>query len=769
MTPHSPAPLTAPMISPAAACTSAPRFRGTFSVEEGHGPVSYAVLRASALGVYEALLDGQAVSDHVLAPGWTSFEWRLHYQSHDLTPQLRETQAGQRHVLAAVVGRGWCRGQLAWDKVADVYASRPGLLMQLDITFADGHVQTVQTDSTWVVQESEVRADDLFDGQTVDARLRSPGWASPTFELENSQWGAVERSPLVMDLMEQRRPPMRRQQELLPERIWTSPSGATLVDFGQNLVGWTRLSVRGRAGETVRLRHAEVLEHGELGTRPLRSALAADSFILSGAEDIFEPTFTIHGFRYVEISGHRGELRRGDLVAVVVHADMTRTGTFRCSNELVNRLHENVLWSLRGNFLTIPTDCPQRDERLGWTGDIAVFAPAAAHLYDVKTFLGDWLKDLSAEQRAADGVVPLVVPDIIKYLDLPEDFPPRETMAIWSDAAVWVPWALWEAYGDVKVLEDQYESMVDHVQRVESLLSDTGVWDRSFQLGDWLDPDAPPDAPGAAKADPAVVATACAARSAGLLAQSALILGHEQDARRFTDLARRLRDAFNQRYVTPAGLIRSDSATVYALALVFDLLTEEQRPLAARRLADLVQGAGHRISTGFAGTPFVLQALSSTGHVEDAYRLLLQKECPSWLYPVTMGATTVWERWDAMRPDGSINPGQMTSFNHYALGAVAEWLHRVVGGIAPATAGYSRVRVAPRPPGPGLATEMSWAQSTMLTPRGLVSVRWELDQGVLVLTVQLPPGVQADLVLPGQETQELLSGEHTLRVPWTGA
>jgi alpha-L-rhamnosidase len=551
-------------------------------------------------------------------------------------------------------------------------------------------------------------------------------------------------------------PPVVRADVVKPVQILTSPSGKTLVDFGQNLVGWLRFTVRGEAGATITVRHAEVLEDGEPGTRPLRSAKAADTFILSGGEDFFEPTKTFHGFRYAEITGWPGALSAESIEAVVVHSDLERIGEFECSNPLVNQLHRNIVWGLKGNFLDLPTDCPQRDERLGWTGDIAVFAPTAAFLYDVKGFLQDWLLDLAAEQEAADGLVPITVPDALKYCPQPAEFPTPESSALWSEASVWVPWALWEAYGDDTVLRNQYGSMASHTRRVEGLLSPTGLWDSGFQFGDWLDPDAAPDQPWAAKADTGVVATACLYRTASITAQTARLLGKTDDAEHFEQLAGRVRASFAEHYVASDGTIHSDCTTVYALAIAFDILeTSSQREFAGNRLADLVRDNDYRVSTGFAGTPFITHALTDTGHADEAYRLLLEESCPSWLYPVTMGATTIWERWDSMLPDGTINPGEMTSFNHYALGAVADWMHKAIGGIRPLEPGYAKVLIAPQP-GEGI----DWAKTSLKTPHGVVRVEWRLAGGALELEATVPEGVTADVELPGGERRSVSGGTH---------
>ena len=744
---------SAAMISPDQDFDGAPLLRREFDLDRDHGPVSSAILHATAQGVLEACLNSSPVSDEVLTPGWTSYEWRLRYRTWDVTSLVQQPTS----VLGIALGNGWFRGRLGWQGSKNIYGDELGAFAQLEITFADAHQQIVVTDGKWTAGQSAVLVNDLYGGQTIDARRRSDAWLRPGFEGDG--WTSVH----ILDfdqgkLIPYLGPPVRRQGELKPQEIWTSPSGKTLVDFGQNLVGWLRVRVQGPSGSTITLRHAEVLEHDELGVRPLRTAEATDRFVLSGGEDVFEPTFTFHGFRYAGVEGWPGDLSADAITAVVVSSDLERIGEFECSDELLNQLHRNVVWGARGNFLDVPTDCPQRDERLGWTGDIAAFAPTAVYLFDVEDFLRDWLKDLWAEQRAADGRVPYVIPDPLKYLERPKNSPAAETTAIWSDAAVWVPWALWQAYGNSEVLDDQFESMTAHLRRLESLLSPTGLWDRGFQFGDWLDPTAPPDKPADGKADKGVVATICLYRSATMVAEAAGILGKEDDAAYFADLADRTRNAFVEHYVSSDGMIASDAQTVYALAIVFGLLDAKQTELAGERLAQLVAEGGYRIGTGFAGTPYINDALTVTGHLDDAYRLLLQRETPSWLYAVTMGATTIWERWDSMLPDGSINPGKMTSFNHYALGAVADWIHRVIGGIAPLEPGYVRVLIAPQPGG-----GLTWAKASLRTRHGLVTTSWSLeDAGKMRLEVNVPEGVTAVVRVPGEPERELTAGQHSL-------
>ena len=738
---------TAKMIAPQHPTEAAPLLRHEFTLDRGHGAVAKAILHTSALGLVEAWVNGIPSSDELLAPGWTSYEWRVRVVDHDVTDSIAADNA-----IALRLGNGWYRGWLGFTAERAVYGDERAGYADLEITFDDGHVQRVVTDESWRASTGGVLADDLYNGETIDARF-GDDWLHAGFD--DAEWDAVHEVEFDTSLLVARTsPPVRRLSERAVERIWTSPSGKTLVDFGQNLVGFVRVQVSGPAGTEIVLRHAEVLEHDELGVRPLRAAQATDRYILSGGDDVIEPTLTFHGFRYAEVSGWPGELDPGALTAVVVGSEIRPIGSFTCSDPLLNQLHSNVEWGMRGNFLSVPTDCPQRDERLGWTGDLAVFAPTAAFLGDVETFLADWLVDTELERQASpNGTVPVVVPDALKYLDT--GFPAPAATAVWGDAAVWVPWALWRAYGHEQTLRDAYPLMTAHTRSVADSLSPSGLWDTGFQFGDWLDPDAPADNPGLSKAPSEVVATASAYRTATLMAETAAVLGEEADADEFARVRDRIGAAFRTHYVED-GRVRSDSVTAYALAIGFDIVSGEDRQAAGDRLAELVRAADHRISTGFAGTPFVGDALAATGHLDDAYALLMQREAPSWLYAVTMGATTIWERWDSMLPDGSINPGEMTSFNHYAFGAVADWMHRTVAGLAPLEAGYRRILFAPQPGG-----GLTWASAGLETPHGFAAIRWDLEGDDVRVEVTVPEGAEAVLRLPGRDDEILAPGTHT--------
>ncbi|MFJ9085515.1 glycoside hydrolase family 78 protein [Streptomyces sp. NPDC102384] len=708
-----------------------------------------ATLHLTALGTVEPYLNGARVGDEILAPGWTSYRHRLLVRSHDLTAMVRTGT----NAFGAIVGDGWAVGRLGFEEITRprIYADRPALLALIELRYPDRTLYVASGDRFRCGQGS-VRANSLYDGVTIDARLEPAGWNEPGFD--DRAWHQAE--PVDWDtatLAEATAEPIRRVEELPPRKIWTSPTGSTVVDFGQNLPGWVRLRLDGPRGTEVSVRHAEVLVDGVPDYTTLRTAEATDRYILAGGgPEEFEPRFTYHGFRYAEIDGLPGDLSSDDVRAVVVHSDMSRTGWFETSNDLLNRLHENVVWSMRGNFVGIPTDCPQRDERLGWTGDINAFAPTATYLYDVRRVLTSWLDDLALEQKDF-GFVPYVVPDVQPGHDTPT--------ALWSDVAVRLPWQLYWEYGDEEILRRCYDSMAAFTRSVVPLLDPTGVWNSGFQFGDWLDPSAPMDRPGQSKADRHLVATAFFHQTAREMASAAQVLDRAEDAAWFAEVADRVRVGFRAEYVSSSGRITGECATAYALAIRFGLLDDDQLRRAGARLSDIVRRDGYRISTGFAGTPHVAHALTETGHTEDAYRLLLQTRAPSFLDPVARGATTIWERWDAILPDGTVNPSGMTSLNHYALGSVAHWMHGVIGGIQATSPGYRTLRIAPRPGG-GLTR----ASAVHDTVHGRVSVEWEREDDTMTVRVTIPDGVTAVVALPEHPDR----AEHTVtagRHAWT--
>ncbi|CAK7232439.1 hypothetical protein SEUCBS140593_008260 [Sporothrix eucalyptigena] len=715
------------------------RFRKAFTVSKA----SAARLYITGLGVYRAFLNGTRVGDHEMAPGWTSYNHRLNYETFDVTSQLKDGE----NVLAVEVAEGWYAGRLAFHGgLRRIYGPDIGVMAQLEVLSAESRT-AVSTDSSWQSSPSATLRAEIYDGEVYDLREETQ-WTTST----EGKWEGVRTLELPKaDLVSPNAPPVRVTQTVKPIERITTPAGKTILDFGQNLVGRLRVQLAPLAalesGSRVVFTHAEVLEHGELGIRPLRDAKCQDTLIVDGKTTTGEwhPNYTFHGFRFVEVSGFPEDALLKSVVADVMHTDMKRTGHFECSHPKVNKLHENTLWSMRGNFFSIPTDCPQRDERLGWTGDIQVFCNSASFLYNTAGMLGDWLLDVKAEQLldTDDGVPPVVVPDILQTLW------PHAPLAVWDDVTVLTPWDLYRSYGDSGFLERQYDSMVAWVDRGVPRGED-GLWLSTLQqLGDWLDPAAPPDKPQETRTSGTLVADAYLVRVTEVLAQASAVLGKTQEAVRYTQDAHRIKTAFQNKYLTPAGLVVGDSQTGLALAIVFDLFPSQQtREVAGARLVEHVRAARFRVATGFAGTPLITHALTRAGQPQMAYRMLLETEKPSWMYPILMGATTIWERWDSMLPDGSINPGEMTSFNHYSLGSVVNWLHGSVAGVRCLEAGWRTFAVSPIPGGTLTSAEASYE-----TAYGRVESKWSITDGdKFVLDVLVPANTRALVILPHERT-----------------
>jgi alpha-L-rhamnosidase len=720
------------------------RLRGRFTLPEN---IRSARLYLSGHGLVEAEINGRRAGDEELTPGWTSYHHRLRYATFDVTESL---QAGE-NAIGLWLGDGWWRGHLGFGGgTQDVYGDRLAALAQLEVTTEDGSTVTVRTDGSWRASYGPILHSGLYEGERFDARLHDADWSHPSFD--DSDWSAVQVDDLPdAALVAPQGPPVRCVDELHPVGIEDRGEGRWVLDFGQNHSGRLRIRARGPEGSVVRLRHAEVLVNGELATEPLREANATDELILNGSEIEWEPRFTIHGYRYAEVSGWHGTLAPANVVSRVIHTDMRRRGWFDSSETLLNRLHENVVWSLRSNFVDIPTDCPQRDERLGWTGDLQVFAPTATFLYDTAGMLSSWLRDLAVEQAEADWVPPWVPYFPLKpFSELPQD-----PYAVWSDVAVLTPDVLYQRTGDVEVLRRQYVSARSYLEHVERAAGSDRICRDSEQLGDWLDPNAPPENPFEATTDKYLVATAYFSHSSRRLAAIAETLGEHEDAARFHSLADEVAAAYAREFL-PGGRPKDDTQTAYALTTVFELWPDEEtRRAGTARLAELVRESEGRISTGFAGTPAVADALSLSGHLAEAYQLLQCTECPSWLYTVKAGGTTIWERWDSQRPDGTLNASSMTSFNHYALGSVADWLHRVVAGLAPLEPGYRRIRFQPRPGG-----TLDRAAAEHDTPYGAAGIEWTRSGDSLEVTVTVPVGSQGEVVLPDGGTLSVAHGTH---------
>ncbi len=726
----------------------APMLRGAFTID---GYVESARVYVTSLGLYELEINGRRVGDQVFTPGWTSYGERLQYQTYDVTDLLRRG----RNVVGATLGDGWYRGYMGWKDARNVYGDELALLLELRATDEDGRVQIVGTDETWKAATGPILHSDIYMGEAYDAQLERSGWSAPGYD--DGDWASVRVVDRSKDiLIAPAGPPVRRINVIRPVEIIKTPAGETVVDMGQNMVGWVRLKVLGVEGSTITLRHAEVLDKdGNLYVDNLRSATQLVTYtLMGGVDEIYEPHFTFQGFRYVAVDGYpAGRLTLDSLTGIAIHSDMPRTGRFKTSNPLLNQLQHNIEWGQKGNFLDVPTDCPQRDERLGWTGDAQVFARTAACNMDVACFFTKWLGDLAADQ-GDDGSVPSVVPDVLS-----RDGRFSGGSAAWGDAAVVIPWTMYLSYGDTRVLENQYESMKAWVEYMRRHAGEDSLWNTGHHYGDWLAfASTASDYPGATTGKD-LIATAFFAHSTDLLRRTAEVLGRTEDAAEYGALLPRIKAAFQKEFVTAAGRVGENTQTAYVLALQFDLLPEELRLQAARRLAAEVRTRGH-LTTGFVGTPYLCHVLSRYGELDLAYQLLNRQEYPSWLYPVTQGATTIWERWDGQRPDGSCQDVGMNSFNHYAYGASGEWMYRVVAGleIDPEEPGYRHVLIQPQPGG-GLTS----AEARLETPYGEASSAWALlEDDRFQVSAVVPANTRATVRLPGAILSEVTEGDHTV-------
>jgi len=719
-----------------------PFLRGIFKV---NGAVRSARAYVTSHGLYELHLNGQRVGDQLFTPGWTSYHKRLQYQTYDVTSLLKRGD----NAAGAILGDGWYRGNIGFTGQRNVYGSRLGLLLQIQIQYEDGRQEVVGTNANWKAATGPILMSEIYHGETYDARLEKSGWDSSTYD--DKEWGAVKVAEYPNDiLIAPAGPPVRRSEELTPIAILKTPAGDTVADMGQNMVGWVRLKVQGPAGTVVTVHHAEVLDkQGNIYVENLRAAKQTIQYTLKGdGVETFEPHFTFQGFRYVSIQGYPGELTPQSLTGIVIHSAMTPTGDFETSNQLINKLQHNIVWGQKGNFLDVPTDCPQRDERLGWTGDAQVFSRTAAFNMDVAGFYTKWLKDVAADQLES-GSVPYVIPDVLSAKDRPAG-----GAAGWADVAVIIPWTMYLTYGDKRMLELQYDSMSKWIEYMRKRAGDDYIWDGDYHFGDWLAfATTRPDYPGATTGKD-LIATAFFAHSTDLMRRIALVLGRQNDANRYGELFEKIRHAFQREFVTEAGRVGEGTQTAYVLALEFDLLSENLRPVAAKRLAQEVRERKH-LTTGFLGTPYICHVLSRYGYLTEAYLLLNREDYPSWLYPVKQGATTIWERWDGQKPDGSFQDKGMNSFNHYAYGAIGDWMYQVVAGldIDPAAPGYKHILIQPQPGG-----GLTHAKASHATMYGQVSSDWQIKDGQFTLSVEIPANTRGTVRLPKAPVGKVTEG-----------
>lgn len=697
-----------------------------------------ATLTVTAMGIYEAEINGERVSDYLFAPGWTMYPKRLQYQSYDVTAYLKLGE----NVLDISAAGGWCAGKIGYEGRQKIWAEKPEILAVLEIEYASGEKAAYLTDDTWKVGKGPIRSSDFFDGEVYDARIKPCEFAIPV--ICNRGYD---------NLIPQEGDEIQVIEELAVKRVIITAKGETVLDFGQNITGMVEFEVKADAGDEIEISHAEVLDaDGNFYTENYRGISAKIKYICRDGKQKYRPHFTFQGFRYIRLNKWPCEIKEvndaADIRALVVHTVMERTGDFKCSDDKVNKLFENIVWGQRDNFLDVPTDCPQRDERCGWTGDAQAFVRTASYNYNVENFFKKWLRDLKACQ-AENGSVPRVVPYML-YDDC--------ACAAWSDAAVICPWQIYMTYGNKDILNEQFDSMRRWVEFVRSQGENEYLWESGRQYGDWMAFDGPcpwedisQEAQCSGGTHPYLVSSAFYAYSTSLLVKAGNALG--KDMSEYSELHKKIRSEFQKRYMAN-GKIISNTQTAWTLALQFDLAPD--RKMAAEKLAGLIKEAGGALKTGFVGTPYLLHALSDNGYENLAYSLLLRSECPSWLYTVNQGGTTMWERWDGILPDGSINTSSNNSFNHYAYGAVGDWLYQTAAGISPTerAPGFKHIRFAPKSD-----ERLDWCRAEIKTAHGKVSGGWSREEGKITYELTVPKNCTAEIVLDGIN-ETVGSGNH---------
>jgi len=715
----------------------APMLRKKFELKK---TVKSARIYVTAHGLYEAQINGQRVGDAYLTPGWTSYKTRLQYQVYDVTSSLKQGS----NAIGVQLGDGWYRGFLAWQDNKNIYGKEVALLLQLEVTYTDGTTEAIVSDESWKSSFGPIKSSQIYHGEIYDARLEKVGWSTTVYD--DSKWQPVKVNDVSREnIIAAESPAMHKKEVFDPIKVIKTPKGETVLDFGQNLVGWVQLKVSGKAGDKISIQHAEVLDkEGNFYITNLRAAKAELEYTLKGGgEETFEPHFTFYGFRYIKVIGFPVTVTPANFKAFVIYSDMTPTGNFECSNPLVNQLQHNIQWGQKGNFLDVPTDCPQRDERLGWTGDAQAFARTATFNMDVEQFFIKWMKDVAADQLE-NGSIPFVVPNVLG----------RDATGStgWADVATIAPWTIYLAYGDKEILENQYESMKKWVGFMEAK-SVNNLWNTGFHFGDWLFYRPFDDNDGsAAVTDKYLIAQCFYAHSIQLLINTATVLNKQEDVTKYTTLLKNIKAAFLKEYVTPTGRLVSGTQTAYVLALNFDMLPEELRAPSAARLVENVKRYDNHLTTGFLGTPYLCHVLTRFGYLDVAYTLLLQEKYPSWLYPVKMGATTIWERWDGIKPDSTFQTPDMNSFNHYAYGAIGDWMYRSIAGLDTYEdgVGYKHILVKPH-----IDKRLTYAKADLQTPYGKTSSSWKTENGKLTLDVVVPANSVATVYVPATSPDKI--------------
>ncbi len=709
--------------------TACPVFYRSFSTDESGKPVAKAILYVTACGVYEVQVNGKRVGEDYMCPGWTDYHKRLQYQYYDITKYL-----GKENCVEMTVGNGWYKGILSFDCKPNRYGDRVAAFAEIHILYQDGSREVIATDEDWKVRTGQIRYSEIYMGETID---------TDGAERKEGTVSVMEFDASV--LVPQENEPVRITQRLVPKKIFTDPEGNQLVDFGQNLTGLVEIKVKGKKGQKITLRHAEALDkNGVFYPDTLRTASSLDTYILNGEEQILMPHFTFHGFRYIAVEGL--EILSPDMfTACVMHSDMQEIGSFHCSNETVNRLQSNIAWSLRDNFFDIPSDCPQRDERLGWMGDAQVFSWTAAFNRNTALFFSKWMKDVAAASSLEEGV-PHIVPDIQGTY----------SSAGWSDAAVIIPWVVYQTYGDVRILEESWQCMHEWVDYIHNRVNENGLWMTNYQYGDWLALDREQGDGSVGATDVYLVANAYYLYVTDLVAKTAKVLGKESENAYYEKLYAKTLESFREEYYTCHGRIVSETQTGCVLSLHFQLAKEKDRERILNALLANIENHKNHLTTGFLGTPYLCHALSDAGAHDMAALLFMRDDYPSWLYGVKMGATTMWERWDAIRPDGSMpHPGQ-NSMNHYAYGAIGDWMYRKIGGINQLEAGYRRFYIKPM-----FVRGIEEARTELETPYGRIVSFWSCRNKKIRIEVSVPANTTALIYLPEKEDAlEVGSGDY---------
>jgi len=721
-----------------------PLFRKEFSSNK---KIVNAVVYITAHGLYETSINGERIGNAYLTPGWTSYKTRLQYQTYDVTNLIKNGN----NAIGVTLGSGWYRGIIGFNDNINVYGKDIALLFQLNITYSDGSTQTITSDNTWKSSTGEVRYAEIYNGETIDARLDKTGWQLPGYndkEWSNAKPADFSFSNLTATINE----PVRKHETFKPVRIFTTPKGEQVIDFGQNLVGWVTIKVKGKAGDSVKISHAEVLDKkGNFYTENLRAAKAEDIYILKDdKEEMFEPHFTWHGFQFIKVEGLHEDLKPGNFTAVALYSDMQPTGTFTTSDTLINHLQHNIQWGQKGNFLDVPTDCPQRDERLGWTGDAQVFSRTATFNMNVHNFFAKWVKDIAADQFA-DGSVPFVIPNVLGA--------GAGGSTGWADVSTIIPWNMYLAYGDKNILANQYSSMKAWVDYMKSK-SENNLWQSGFHFGDWLFYHPQDDNDGrAAVTDKYLIAQCFYAHSTQLLINAAKILNKDDDVQTYSTLLQKIKEAFLKEYVTPNSRLVSGTQTAYVLALNFDMLPDNLRTQAVKRLVENIEDYDDHLTTGFLGTPYLCHVLTRFDYDSIAYKLLLQDTYPSWLYPVKMGATTIWERWDGKRPDSSFENAGMNSFNHYAYGAIGDWMYRTMAGIDTYEdgVGYKHIKIQPH-----IGGKFTNVAAGLQTYYGKISSEWKINGDTILMNVEIPANTTATVFIPAKDEADITENNQSL-------